>query len=119
MRRDRRGIGFNNLNYAYDARTGRPVAGLMVVPIDINGNGKIDPNERFYDTRDHVAQAIANGVYPSPPARDLNLMTKGKPTGVTRTFLLWILADGQKYVDSAGYIRLPKQKLARATKQLK
>ncbi len=117
VRKDRRGIGFNNLNYAYDARTGKPIAGLMVVPIDINGNGKVDANERFYATRDQVAHAIASGVYPSPPARDLNLMTKGKPTGATRAFLMWVVGDGQKFVDSAGYIRLAKPKLADAAEE--
>jgi len=118
LQRDRLGLGYNNLNYAYDANTGKPVSGLMVVPIDINGNGKLDKNESFYATRAGVKRAIADGVYPSPPARDLNLLTKGKPKGLMRDFLLWILRDGQKYVDQAGYIELPKQKLTAAIKKV-
>jgi len=118
LQRDRLGLGYNNLNYAYDPTTGKPVRGVMVVPIDINGNGKVDQGESFYRNRDQVKRAIANGVYPSPPARDLNLLTKGKPKGLTRDFMLWILRDGQKYVDAAGYIELPKQKLAAAIKKI-
>jgi phosphate transport system substrate-binding protein len=118
VQRDRLGIGYNNLNYAYDASTGKPVKGLMVVPIDINGDGKLSPNESFYATRQSVKKAIATGAYPSPPARDLNLLTKGKPTGITRDFILWILRDGQKYVDEAGYIELPRPRLAAAIKKI-
>ncbi|MFB3881430.1 MAG: PstS family phosphate ABC transporter substrate-binding protein [Armatimonadota bacterium] len=118
VQRDRLGIGYNNLNYAYDAATGKPVRGLMVVPIDVNGNGKLDKNESFYANRQGVKKAIASGAYPSPPARDLNLLTKGKPTGLARDFILWILRDGQRYVDEAGYIELPRPRIAAAVKKI-
>jgi phosphate transport system substrate-binding protein len=62
--------------------------------------------------------AVATGRYPSPPARDLNLVTKGKPTGLTKAFIAWILTDGQKYVDEVGYIALVKSKLDAASKKL-
>jgi len=119
VRKDRLGIGFNNLNYAYDADTGKPVSGLRVVPIDINGNGRLDESESFYSTKAEVRRAIGAGLYPSPPARDLNLLTRGKPTGVTREFILWTLDEGQKYVDEAGYIQLPEARLAEGARKLR
>jgi phosphate transport system substrate-binding protein len=119
VQKDRFGVGYNNLNYAYDLKSGKPVPGLRIIPIDINGNGKIDKSENFYATKRSVLNAIANDIYPSPPARDLNLLTKGKPTGVTREFILWILTDGQKLVDKEGYIQLPKAKLQASLKKLK
>lgn len=119
VRKDKLGIGYNNLNYAYDSKTGRPLPGILVVPIDINGNGKLDKAESFYDTKVAVLKAIASGAYPSPPARDLFLLTKGRPKGITRDFILWILGDGQKYVDQAGYIQLPTQKLAKSVALVK
>lgn len=118
LQRDRLGIGYNNLNYAYDPTSDKPVPGLLVVPVDVNGDGKLSQAESFYQTRRGVKKAIAAGLYPSPPARDLNLLTKGKPEGLTRDFLLWILRDGQKYVDEAGYIELPKDRLAAAVKKI-
>jgi phosphate transport system substrate-binding protein len=105
VRSDPLAIGFNNLNYAYDASTGLPVAGLQVVPIDVNENGQVDPEEDL-STKSQAMQAIAVGVYPSPPARDLNLMTKGQFQGLVKEFVRWILTDGQQYVEEAGYIRL-------------
>lgn len=112
------GIGFSNLNYAYDANTDRPVAGLMPIPVDIDGDGRIAESESFYATRTDVKQAIAEGVYPSPPARDLNLVTEGRPEGLTREFVVWVLTDGQQYVDEAGYVALPRQKLSAALEKL-
>ncbi len=37
--KDPLGIGYNNLNYAFDAKSGAAVAGSAVVPIDVNGDG--------------------------------------------------------------------------------
>jgi phosphate transport system substrate-binding protein len=109
--KDPLGIGFNNLNYAFDAETGLPVAGAWVVPIDVNANGQVDPDE-VYDTKEQAVNAVATGRYPSPPARDLNLVTRGKPEGLVKAFITWILTDGQNYVNEAGYVSLPQDKLA-------
>jgi phosphate transport system substrate-binding protein len=108
--KDPLGIGFNNLNYAFDFQTGQPVAGARVVPLDVNGNSQADLEE-FYDAKEQAIDAVATGRYPSPPARDLNLVTKGEPTGLASIFMKWILTDGQKYVDEVGYIPLTEEKL--------
>ncbi len=115
--KDPLGIGFNNLNYAFDIDTGSPVAGARVAPLDVNGDGQASPEER-YDTKQQAVEAVASGSYPSPPARDLNVVTLGKPSGLVKAFLLWILTDGQRYVDEAGYIALPQAKLDAALGKL-
>jgi phosphate transport system substrate-binding protein len=115
--KDPLGIGYNNLNYAFDAETGKPVAGAQVIPIDVNGNGQADADE-VYDTKEQATNAVATGRYPSPPARDENLVTNGKPTGLVKDFITWILTDGQKYVNEVGYIPLPPEKLGGELKKL-
>jgi phosphate transport system substrate-binding protein len=104
------GIGYNNLNYAFDITTGNPVSGIAVVPIDVNVNGKADPDE-IYKTNAEAVATISSGKYPSPPARLLYLATKGKPSGLSQAFLEWILMDGQKYVSESGYIQLTQTQL--------
>ena len=106
LKNDYLGIGFNNIGYAYDANTTQQVTGIRVVPIDVNGNGQLDPNESFYATKTAIVQAIGQGQYPSPPARQLYLVTKNKFTGVTKEFVKWILTDGQSFVGPAGYVPL-------------
>jgi phosphate transport system substrate-binding protein len=118
VKRDKSGIGYNNAGYAYDPKTEKQVKGLLVIPLDINGNGKVDKEESFYRTRTALAKAIADGRFPSPPARDLNLMTKGRPTGATAEFIRWILTDGQKFVQGEGFILLPKSKVSAGLRKL-
>lgn len=109
--RDRLALGYNNMNYAYDIQTGEPATGLAIVPIDFNGNGQIDVSEDFYQNKTTLIEAIQRGDYPSPPARDLNLVTKGKPSGKVKDFLVWILTDGQEYISEVGYVPLPEDKI--------
>lgn len=105
VKTDRLAIGYNNLNYAYDASTGLPVGGVRIIPLDVNENGQVDPDEDL-SSKSQALGAILAGVYPSPPARDLYLMTKDEFQGLVSEFVRWILTDGQQYVEEAGYIRL-------------
>ena len=110
-------IGFNNLNFAFDMDTGQPVDGVRVVSVDVDGNDRADPDE-IYDTKEQAVDAVATGRYPSPPARDLNLVTQGQPSGLAKTFMAWVLTDGQDFVGEAGYTALPKVKLDEELKKL-
>ncbi len=108
VRKDVQGVGYNNINFVYDLKTRRPVAGIKVIPIDVNGNGTIDANEANYETLTAIVTAIGEGRFPSPPARGLHLVSRGVPGKPhVRAFLAWILNRGQEYVGEAGYIALP------------
>jgi phosphate transport system substrate-binding protein len=112
VKKDPLGIGFNNIGYAYDAKTKKQIPGLRVIPIDLNNNGKIDSDENFYESLNDLINAIATNKYPSPPARELYFVTKGKPKNpAALEFIKWVLTEGQKFVHESGYIELPKEKL--------
>ncbi len=120
VKKDPLGLGFNNMIFAYDIRTRKFFPGIAVIPIDVNGNGKIDKEEDFYGTLDEVMAAIKDGRYPSPPARDLYFVSKGKPGNPVLTeFLRWILTDGQKYVNESGYVQLADTHLKKELEKLK
>jgi len=120
VKKDALGIGFNNIGYAYDAKTKRQIDQIKVLPIDVNGNGLIDADEDCYGDRDKIVQAIATGKYPSPPARALHLVCQGKPKNkIVLEFIRWILTDGQKYVSESGYINLSDEKLQEELEKLK
>ena len=107
VKNDAFAIGYNNVGYAYDANTTKPVEGLAIVPIDTNENGIVDANESYYATRAEVIDAIATGLYPSPPSRLENLVTKDNFKGIVKDFMKWILTDGQQFAIDAGYVPLP------------
>src|ERR1035437_4352260 len=120
VKKDPIGIGFNNIGYVYDFNTKKQIPGIRVVPIDLNKNGKIDPEENFYDSMNDLIDAIAKGKYPSPPARDLYFVNNGKPKNkLVIAFLKWVLADGQKYVNETGYINLSKEIIDKGLTNLK
>jgi phosphate transport system substrate-binding protein len=118
VRQDPLGVGYNNIGFTYDPATGLPNAGLLVIPIDLNGNGQIDADEAFYATRDEVTQAIADQVYPFPPARVLYLVTKGEPSPAIQAFYRWVLTEGQAFVHEAGYVALTDARIEEALKLL-
>lgn len=115
--KDPLGIGFNNLGYAYDQSTGLPVTGISIIPIDANENSLADPDE-ILDTKAKAIEAVATNRYPSPPARELYLVTKGKPSGIVLEFIQWVLTDGQQFVSEAGYIQLTEGQLQESLKKL-
>jgi phosphate transport system substrate-binding protein len=118
--KDKLGMGFNNPIFAYDINTGKKRPGIEIAPIDINDNGMLDPEEDFYETFDGVLQAIGSGVYPSPPARELYFVAKGKPQKqATLEFIRWCLTEGQQYVKEAGYVPIDSEKIESYLKKLK
>ena len=117
VQKDPLGIGYNNYNYAQDMKTGVPVAGIKIIPFDVNGNGIVDPDEDI-STKEKTIAAIKKGVFPHPPARVEYFVTKGKPTGVTAEFIKWVLTDGQKFVDEVGYIELSQDTLNNELKKV-
>lgn len=108
-------IGYNNVNYAYDLESDKAVQGVTVVPLDSDGDGAITAPEDFYGSRSEIIEAIADDRYPSPPSRELNLVTKDEFTGVTLAFIEWVLTDGQESAVEAGYVPLSE---ARASQEL-
>lgn len=120
VKRDPSGLGFNNIVYIYDTKTNKPINGVVPVPIDLNNNGKLDPDENFYDDIDQLIAAIVAGKYPSPPARDLYYVTVGKPKNpIVKEFIKYILTDGQKFVSEAGYIKFSKEKIIKELEKVK
>ncbi|MBN1340278.1 MAG: substrate-binding domain-containing protein [Bacteroidales bacterium] len=118
--KDPAGIGFNNTIYAYDIRTGQKRPGIEVIPVDINENGTIDPEEDFYGSFGALLKAIADGVYPSPPARELYFVSNGKPVKQSVIdFIRWALTEGQQYVKQAGYVPIDSKKIDEYLEKMK
>lgn len=118
--KDKLSFGFNNTNYAYDIKTGRKRPGIEIAPIDINTNGKIDPEEDVYSSFSSVLQSISAGIYPSPPARELYFVAKAKPTKkAVLDFIEWTLTVGQQHITEAGYVPIEQVKINSNLEKLK
>lgn len=114
VRQDVSGIGYCNLNFAYDSHTGAPLDGIAVIPIDANENGVADPDE-LLTTKSAAMRAIAVGAFPSPPARPLYFVAKHRVSNpAAAAYVRWALTDGQRFVEPTGYIPLSSNLLAHA-----
>ncbi|MFB6341265.1 PstS family phosphate ABC transporter substrate-binding protein [Saccharicrinis sp. FJH62] len=110
--KDAAGIAFNNTIFAYDIQSGKKRDGIEIIPIDINENGIIEANENFYESFDSILNAIARGIYPSPPARELYFVAHGKPGKESVIdFMKWTLTKGQVYVKASGYVPLDQNSI--------
>lgn len=99
-------IGFSNVNYVFDPETGEHIESIRPVPIDLNDNDVLDDDENFYYNKSVFLKNVANGKYPSPPTREEYLVGNGPFEGHVKDFVIWILEDGQSFLESNGYIGL-------------
>jgi phosphate transport system substrate-binding protein len=112
VKNDKLALGFNNVNYVYDVTSRVKFDKMEVLPLDFNNNNTLDDDEKCYASLDKINDAIVRGVFPSPPARDLYFVSKGKPQKrEVIAFIDWILDEGQQYVSQAGYVPLSKEKI--------
>ncbi len=119
VKKDKNGIGYNNTLFVYDLQTGEKIPGIEVVPIDINGNGRIDSVENIYQDLPTFLAALNEGKFPSPPARELYFITKGRPQKKEiLDFFEWVLGDGQKLIHEAGYVPLSHEVIDEQLKKI-
>ncbi|MEJ5165618.1 MAG: substrate-binding domain-containing protein, partial [Thermoanaerobaculia bacterium] len=105
--RDPLGIGYANIAFIYDKKTSKPHESIKILPLDLNEDGNISKEEDFYLEKGDILLAIKDGKLPSPPSRNLYLVVKkGKVKPYVVDFLKWILGDGQKIVEKAGFVRI-------------
>ena len=99
VKRDPVGIGYTNFGYVF-TREGFVLGGIRIVPIDVNENGKADPEE-IYANRDAAIKALWAGKYPA--TRKNYFFVKGKPKGLVKQFIEFALsAEGTKVVEKVG-----------------
>lgn len=105
--RDPYGIGYANIAFIYDKKTLKPHESVKILPLDLNEDGNISKEEDFYSIKGDILLAIKDGKLPSPPSRNLYLVVKkGKVKPYVVDFLKWILGDGQKVVEKAGFVKI-------------
>lgn len=114
-------VGFNNINYIYDLKTFKTTPKIAIIPIDINENGQIDDEERFYEDINELTEAVATGKYPSPPSRELMFVLKNESKSkLINEFIRFVLAKEQQgYLLENGYVPLNKEQQLQELEKVK
>jgi phosphate transport system substrate-binding protein len=55
---DSTGVSYLPLTLIYDHTSKKPTEGLIVLPVDLNGNGRISDDEKFYSDLTNVTQQL-------------------------------------------------------------
>lgn len=104
VKKDIYAIGFCRLNDVRDAQTNELTQGIRLLPIDKNGNGRLDSFENIYSNIASFTRGIWIGKYPRALCGNIYAVSASKPTDEsTVAFLSWIITEGQKYLNSNGY----------------
>lgn len=109
VKADKGAIGYVGVAYAKDDK-GNEAAGIDVTLV------KKDAKSKAYSPMD--SKAVDGGLY--PVARELFQYTNGKPKGIVKDWLEFVLSpEGQKVVEAEGFFKIPAKWQAENAKNLK
>ena len=100
-------IGFCKLINILDPENQALVENIKLLPVDRNGNGLIDTNEKIYDNVNDFTRGVWIGKYPKALFSNIYTVSNGQPENANEVaFVKWVLTDGQKYLAGNGYTDL-------------
>lgn len=100
-------VGFCMMSDIIDPKTNDFVSGISPLPIDKNGNGKIDFNEKIYENAEALIHGIWIGKYPKELYRNIYSISSITPKDQNQiAFLTWVLSSGQQLMNTNGYCDL-------------
>jgi glycine cleavage system H lipoate-binding protein/ABC-type phosphate transport system substrate-binding protein len=100
-------IGFCGLADVLDPATRGLTGNLSLLPIDKNGNGKMDSFENIYADATAFSRGVWIGKYPQELISGIYSVASEKPKNAAeRAFLRWVLTGGQQYLLANGYTYL-------------
>jgi phosphate transport system substrate-binding protein len=107
--RDSTGLSYLPLNLLFDPQTGKTIQGITILPVDLNGNGKISDDEKFYNDLPTVIQHLEeknqkdlNNV----PIEYLNFsVDKNGSSQEAISFLQWVITNGENDLHAFGFLK--------------
>ena len=104
IQKDPNAFGFCNLTQISDSDHKNLLVGLKFIPIDKNGNGKIDYMEDIYANVESFTRGVWIGKYAKALSANIYSVSSMNPTDVSEVaFLKWVLSDGQSFLNENGY----------------
>ena len=113
MQKDPYAIGFCRLSDVRREGLNGIEENIRLLPIDKNGNGRMDNFESIYNSPDELSRGAWIGKFPHALSGSIYAISLAKPTDKNAlAFLTWIMTDGGKYLSSNGFgelVNLEKQ----------
>ena len=107
IQKDVNAIGFCSLNDIVDPSTQTINENIRILPIDKNGNGKIDYMEKIYADYNSFSRGVWVGKYPKTLVDNIYSVSSSRPVNETEiAFLKWVVTDGQQLLSQNGFTSL-------------
>jgi len=104
IQKDPFAIGFCKMINVLDFKNQSIVENIRLLPIDRNGNGTIDYNEKIYDDFNEFVRGVWIGKYPKALYSNIYSVSSAQPKNESDVaFLKWVLTDGQQYLFNSGF----------------
>jgi phosphate transport system substrate-binding protein len=107
--RDSTGISYLPLALIYDHASKKPLQGITVLPVDLNGNGRVNDDEKFYADQTQVIERLEQEDLKdlhNIPIEYLHLsIDKHNTNPEVIDFLNWVIDNGQTDLGEFGYLK--------------
>ena len=107
IQKDKYAIGFCQLAKIINPKTQLIDPRIVPIPIDIDGNNSLDYMENIYSGPGELERGVWIGKYPKKMYSNIYSLSSGAPdTEDARSFMRWVLTDGQQCFNAMGYSEL-------------
>jgi glycine cleavage system H lipoate-binding protein/ABC-type phosphate transport system substrate-binding protein len=104
IQKDPYALGFCKITGSLDLKNQKIADNIKLLPIDRNGNGSIDYNEKIYDDLNLFSRGVWIGKYPKALFSNIYSVSSGQPKNVAEVaFLKWVITDGQQFLYNNGF----------------
>lgn len=110
--KDDTGVTYTVPGLAFDLSTRIAVQGLTVIPVDLDGNGKVSKEEKLADDLDQVIARLESGKTKNIPTEHIHLsIAKNSLSAEAKKFLLWVASRGEADLHHFGYLKADPKRL--------
>ncbi|MDX2285547.1 MAG: hypothetical protein NW241_15375 [Bacteroidia bacterium] len=102
---DTNGVTYNNPGYLFDLKTRQPLAGIQIIPVDLDGNGWVEKEERIYDHLDRVLDQLEQTESKNVPCAFLNLgYARRSANPAVTVFVDWFFRNSPGFLRAYGFL---------------
>lgn len=114
---DSTGISYGPLSLIYDMKTHQPLDGLSILPVDLDGNGRVTQDEHVFTSLDNVISYLESTNQKdihNIPVEDIHLsIRKNNSNEAAIEFMSWVAVNGLKDLHPYGYLLPDDRRLQR------
>ena len=102
---DTTGITYSNLSLIYNLQSRTPIAGLKILPIDLDNNGRLKKEEMIFDNLDQVITYIETSKSKAIPSNDFGFVFNPTGNPLVADFVNWVASSGQEFNHQLGFLK--------------